>query len=175
MKAARAKFNFQAQSPKWVVLSFLMTFRSFSKKHVFRHLNRALISFHVASSESWTCRKGTSFTFTGRWTPTGLKESITGERVSSRQLTWRWDLSRRFSAVTCLIVLVSSPCPLQILPPTEKPTPIRSPTLQVLDYGEAVALYNFTGDLPVELSFRKVSDGMKKRSEKKRENQCLLH
>lgn len=62
-------------------------------------------------------------------------------------------------------VLVSSLRPLQILPPTEKPTPIRSPTLQVLDYGEAVALYNFTGDLPVELSFRKVSDAVKTRSE----------
>ncbi|XP_071338617.1 vinexin isoform X2 [Trachinotus anak] len=44
---------------------------------------------------------------------------------------------------------------VEILPPTEKPTPIKSPTLQVLDYGEAVALYNFNGDLPVELSFRK--------------------
>lgn len=52
---------------------------------------------------------------------------------------------------------MSSLCPSQILAPTEKPTPIKSPTLQVLDYGEAVALYNFTGDLPVELSFRKVS------------------
>lgn len=45
----------------------------------------------------------------------------------------------------------------QILSPTEKPTPIKSPTLQVLDYGEAVALFNFNADLPVELSFRKVS------------------
>ncbi|XP_028312846.1 vinexin isoform X2 [Gouania willdenowi] len=44
---------------------------------------------------------------------------------------------------------------VEILPPTEKPTPVRSPTLQVLDYGEAVALYNFNADLPVELSFRK--------------------
>ncbi|XP_040011176.1 vinexin isoform X2 [Xiphias gladius] len=44
---------------------------------------------------------------------------------------------------------------VEILPPTEKPTPIKSPTLQVLDYGEAVALYNFNADLPVELSFRK--------------------
>uniref|UniRef100_A0A3B4X6Z7 Sorbin and SH3 domain containing 3 n=1 Tax=Seriola lalandi dorsalis TaxID=1841481 RepID=A0A3B4X6Z7_SERLL len=44
---------------------------------------------------------------------------------------------------------------VEILAPTEKPTPIKSPTLQVLDYGEAVALYNFNGDLPVELSFRK--------------------
>ena len=46
---------------------------------------------------------------------------------------------------------------LQVLAPTEKPTPIKSPTLQVLEYGEAVALYNFNADLPVELSFRKVS------------------
>ncbi|XP_013867566.1 vinexin isoform X2 [Austrofundulus limnaeus] len=44
---------------------------------------------------------------------------------------------------------------VEILPPTEKPTPLRSPTLQVLEYGEAVALYNFNADLPVELSFRK--------------------
>ncbi|KAM9394057.1 vinexin isoform 2-T5 [Pholidichthys leucotaenia] len=44
---------------------------------------------------------------------------------------------------------------VEILPPTEKPTPIKSPTLQVLDYGEAVALYNFNADLPIELSFRK--------------------
>lgn len=50
--------------------------------------------------------------------------------------------------------------PSQILLPTEKPTPIKSPTLQVLDYGEAVALYNFNADLPVELSFRKVSINM---------------
>ncbi|XP_021172595.2 vinexin isoform X3 [Fundulus heteroclitus] len=44
---------------------------------------------------------------------------------------------------------------VEVLPPTEKPTPIKSPTLQVLEYGEAVALYNFNADLPVELSFRK--------------------
>ncbi|XP_037830805.1 vinexin isoform X3 [Kryptolebias marmoratus] len=44
---------------------------------------------------------------------------------------------------------------VEILPPTEKPTPLRSPTLQVLEYGQAVALYNFNADLPVELSFRK--------------------
>lgn len=61
------------------------------------------------------------------------------------------------SYVSRCCVQMSSLCPWQILPPTEKPTPIKSPTLQVLDYGEAVALYNFNGDLPVELSFRKVS------------------
>ncbi|TNN55610.1 Vinexin [Liparis tanakae] len=44
---------------------------------------------------------------------------------------------------------------VEILLPSEKPTPIKSPTLQVLDYGEAVALFNFNADLPVELSFRK--------------------
>ncbi|XP_034547649.1 vinexin isoform X3 [Notolabrus celidotus] len=44
---------------------------------------------------------------------------------------------------------------VEILAPTEKPTPIKSPTFQVLDYGEAVALFNFNADLPVELSFRK--------------------
>uniref|UniRef100_A0A4W5KMB9 Sorbin and SH3 domain containing 3 n=1 Tax=Hucho hucho TaxID=62062 RepID=A0A4W5KMB9_9TELE len=44
---------------------------------------------------------------------------------------------------------------VEIVPPTEKPTPIKSPTIQVLDYGEAVALFTFNADLPVELSFRK--------------------
>ncbi|KAJ8379973.1 hypothetical protein SKAU_G00007510 [Synaphobranchus kaupii] len=44
---------------------------------------------------------------------------------------------------------------VEIIPPTEKPTPIKSPTVQVLEYGDAVALFNFPADLPVELSFRK--------------------
>ncbi|XP_014748404.1 PREDICTED: vinexin [Sturnus vulgaris] len=44
---------------------------------------------------------------------------------------------------------------VEILPPTEVPKPIKAPTLQVLEYGEALALYNFRGDLHVELSFRK--------------------
>ncbi|XP_056628774.1 vinexin isoform X2 [Triplophysa dalaica] len=44
---------------------------------------------------------------------------------------------------------------VEIIPATEKPTPIKSPTYQVLEYGEAVALFNFNADLPVELSFRK--------------------
>ncbi|XP_062995001.1 vinexin isoform X2 [Elgaria multicarinata webbii] len=44
---------------------------------------------------------------------------------------------------------------VEVLPPTEIPKPIKSPAIQVLEYGEAVAQYNFKGDLPVELSFRK--------------------
>ncbi|XP_054629191.1 vinexin isoform X2 [Dunckerocampus dactyliophorus] len=44
---------------------------------------------------------------------------------------------------------------VEILPPSEKPTPVKTPSVQVLDYGEAVALYNFNADLPVELPFRK--------------------
>ncbi|XP_064587097.1 vinexin [Zonotrichia leucophrys gambelii] len=44
---------------------------------------------------------------------------------------------------------------VEILPPTEVPKPIKAPTLQVLEYGEALALYNFRGDVHVELSFRK--------------------
>ncbi|XP_041692175.2 vinexin isoform X3 [Coregonus clupeaformis] len=44
---------------------------------------------------------------------------------------------------------------VEIVPSTEKPTPIKSPTIQLLDYGEAVALFTFNADLPVELSFRK--------------------
>nr|XP_056716891.1 vinexin [Euleptes europaea] len=44
---------------------------------------------------------------------------------------------------------------VEVLPPTEIPKPIKSPTIQVLEYGEAVAQYNFKGGLQVELSFRK--------------------
>ena len=48
------------------------------------------------------------------------------------------------------------PCP-RILGPTEGPTPVKSPSVQVVEYGEAVALFNFNADLPVELPFRKVT------------------
>lgn len=113
------------------------------------------------SSGSSRCRKATLFTSTGRSMPTGMKESIMGELAFSPQLMWRWTSSFYLSAVLCCTVVtlfhISLFCPSQILPPTEKPTPIKSPTLQVLDYGEAVALFNFNADLPVELSFRKVS------------------
>ncbi|XP_027763072.1 vinexin isoform X1 [Empidonax traillii] len=44
---------------------------------------------------------------------------------------------------------------VEILPPTEVPKPIKAPTIQVLEHGEALALYNFRGELHVELSFRK--------------------
>ncbi|XP_072835262.2 vinexin [Pogona vitticeps] len=44
---------------------------------------------------------------------------------------------------------------VEILPPTEIPKPIKSPIIHILEYGDAVAQYNFKGDLPVELSFRK--------------------
>uniref|UniRef100_A0A8B9FSZ7 SH3 domain-containing protein n=1 Tax=Amazona collaria TaxID=241587 RepID=A0A8B9FSZ7_9PSIT len=44
---------------------------------------------------------------------------------------------------------------VEILPSTEVPKPIKAPTIHVLEYGEALALYNFRGELPVELSFRK--------------------
>lgn len=46
-----------------------------------------------------------------------------------------------------------------MLPADEIPKPLKSPTYQVLEYGEAVAQYNFKGDLEVELSFRKVRPG----------------
>lgn len=46
-----------------------------------------------------------------------------------------------------------------MLPADEVPKPIKPPTYQVLEYGEAVAQYTFKGDLEVELSFRKVRPG----------------
>ncbi|KAK1154249.1 vinexin-like isoform X1 [Acipenser oxyrinchus oxyrinchus] len=44
---------------------------------------------------------------------------------------------------------------VEIIPPSEKPTPIKTPAVQVLEHGEALALFTYQGDLPVELSFRK--------------------
>lgn len=45
----------------------------------------------------------------------------------------------------------------QLLPPAEKAQPKKLAPVQVLDYGEAVAKFNFNGDTQVEMSFRKVS------------------
>ncbi|XP_019487123.1 PREDICTED: vinexin isoform X4 [Hipposideros armiger] len=44
---------------------------------------------------------------------------------------------------------------VEMLPADEIPKPLKPPTYQVLEYGEAIAQYNFKGDLDVELSFRK--------------------
>ncbi|XP_040052031.2 vinexin isoform X2 [Gasterosteus aculeatus] len=96
MKAARAKFNFQAQSPKELTLQ-----------------KGDIVYIHRQVDANWF--EGEHHGRAGIF-PTSYVE---------------------------------------ILLPTEKPTPIKSPTLQVLDYGEAVALFNFNADLPVELSFRK--------------------
>uniref|UniRef100_A0A3Q4MYI0 Sorbin and SH3 domain-containing protein 1-like n=1 Tax=Neolamprologus brichardi TaxID=32507 RepID=A0A3Q4MYI0_NEOBR len=44
---------------------------------------------------------------------------------------------------------------VELLPPTEKAQPKKCAPVQVLEYGEAVARFNFTGDTVVEMSFRK--------------------
>ncbi|KAM3605901.1 uncharacterized protein V6R79_006760 [Siganus canaliculatus] len=44
---------------------------------------------------------------------------------------------------------------VELLPPTEKAQPKKSAPVQVLEYGEALARFNFTGDTVVEMSFRK--------------------
>ncbi|KAJ0067549.1 hypothetical protein NL108_008023, partial [Boleophthalmus pectinirostris] len=96
MKAARAKFNFQAQSPKELTLQ-----------------KGDIVYIHRQIDANWF-------------------EGEHHGRAGIFPTTY-----------------------VEVLAPTEKPTPIKSPTLQVLEYGEAVALYNFNADLPVELSFRK--------------------
>ncbi|XP_013361641.1 PREDICTED: sorbin and SH3 domain-containing protein 1 isoform X21 [Chinchilla lanigera] len=48
------------------------------------------------------------------------------------------------------------PCTyIELLPPAEKAQPKKLPPVQVLEYGEAVAKFNFNGDTQVEMSFRK--------------------
>uniref|UniRef100_A0A3B3CD16 Sorbin and SH3 domain containing 1 n=1 Tax=Oryzias melastigma TaxID=30732 RepID=A0A3B3CD16_ORYME len=44
---------------------------------------------------------------------------------------------------------------VELLPPTEKAQPKKSAPVQVLEYGEAIARFNFAGDTVVEMSFRK--------------------
>ncbi|XP_055018570.1 LOW QUALITY PROTEIN: sorbin and SH3 domain-containing protein 1 [Boleophthalmus pectinirostris] len=44
---------------------------------------------------------------------------------------------------------------VELLPPTEKAQPKKSVPVQVLEYGEAIARFNFNGDTVVEMSFRK--------------------
>ncbi|XP_076025458.1 sorbin and SH3 domain-containing protein 1 [Genypterus blacodes] len=44
---------------------------------------------------------------------------------------------------------------VELLPPTEKAQPKKSVPVQVLEYGEAMARFNFNGDTLVEMSFRK--------------------
>ncbi|XP_065103670.2 vinexin isoform X4 [Paramisgurnus dabryanus] len=96
MKAARAKFNFQAQSPKELTIQ-----------------KGDVVYIHRQVDANWY-------------------EGEHHGRVGIFPTTY-----------------------VEIIPSTEKPTPIKSPTVQVLEYGEAVALFNFNADLPVELSFKK--------------------
>ncbi|XP_053927063.1 sorbin and SH3 domain-containing protein 1 isoform X36 [Cuculus canorus] len=44
---------------------------------------------------------------------------------------------------------------IELLTPAEKPQPKKPLPLQVLEYGDAVAKFNFNGDTQVEMSFRK--------------------
>nr|XP_008525192.1 PREDICTED: sorbin and SH3 domain-containing protein 1 isoform X30 [Equus przewalskii] len=44
---------------------------------------------------------------------------------------------------------------IELLPPAEKAQPKKLTPVQVLEYGEAVAKFNFNGDTQVEMSFRK--------------------
>ncbi|XP_077207150.1 sorbin and SH3 domain-containing protein 1 isoform X7 [Paroedura picta] len=44
---------------------------------------------------------------------------------------------------------------IELLPPTEKCQPKKTPPVQVLEYGDAVAKFNFNGDTQVEMSFKK--------------------
>ncbi|XP_043844477.1 sorbin and SH3 domain-containing protein 1 isoform X16 [Dromiciops gliroides] len=44
---------------------------------------------------------------------------------------------------------------IELLPPAEKAQPKKTAPIQVLEYGDAVAKFNFNGDTQVEMSFRK--------------------
>lgn len=128
--------------------------------HFYNHTQLMLLFLHLSSIGSWPYKKVMQCTYTGRWTPTGMKESIMGEQGSFPPAMWRC-VHLYANETLCIIFFSFKHVPMfsfQIIPPTEKPTPIKSPTIQVLEYGEAVALFNFNADLPVELSFRKVPE-----------------
>uniref|UniRef100_A0A4W3I2H8 SH3 domain-containing protein n=1 Tax=Callorhinchus milii TaxID=7868 RepID=A0A4W3I2H8_CALMI len=96
MKAARAKFDFQAQSPKELALQ-----------------KGDVVYIHRVVDQNW----------------------LEGEHHGRHGI---------FPVAY-----------VEIIPDTERPTPIKPPPIQVLEYGEAVATFNFKADLPVELAFRK--------------------
>ncbi|NXS52486.1 VINEX protein, partial [Brachypteracias leptosomus] len=122
MKAARLKFNFQAESPKELTLQ-----------------KGDIVYIHKEVDKNWL--EGEHHGRVGIFPSNYVEVSLGGDEGGSGLGEPRAD---------------PQPCPLaQILPPTEVPKPIKGPTIQVLEYGEALALYNFRGELPVELSFRK--------------------
>ncbi|KAJ0019452.1 hypothetical protein NQD34_007021 [Periophthalmus magnuspinnatus] len=121
MKAARAKFSFQAQSPKELTLQ-----------------KGDIVYIHRQIDANWF--EGEHHGRAGIF-PTTYVEVKVPKGLHYYLFEWHRVIQTVFAP--------------QVLAPTEKPTPIKSPTLQVLEYGEAVALYNFNADLPVELSFRK--------------------
>lgn len=111
------------------------------------------------------------FTFISRSTRTGTKASTTAGWASSRAPTSRYrspsswgnaghaqgprinrELSSHVPTSSLLPRFLS-----QLLPPAEKAQPKKLPPVQILEYGEAIAKFNFNGDTQVEMSFRKVS------------------
>lgn len=62
----------------------------------------------------------------------------------------------------------------QLLPPTEKAQPKKQAPVQVLEYGEAMARFTFTGDTAVEMSFRKVSGQLKNHTQYLKNKICPL-
>ncbi|XP_051897208.1 vinexin-like isoform X2 [Pristis pectinata] len=96
MKAARAKFDFQAQSPKELTLQ-----------------KGDVVYIHKVLDQNWM--KGEHHGRLGIF-PTSYVE---------------------------------------IIPANERPTPIKSPPMHLVEYGEAQATFNFKGDSNMELSFRK--------------------
>ncbi|NXI06083.1 VINEX protein, partial [Pachycephala philippinensis] len=122
MKAARLKFNFQAESPKELTLQ-----------------KGDIVYIHKEVDRNWL--EGEHHGRVGIF-PSNYVEVSPGH-------------TRGHSGAGGSRRCPSPACPTQILPPTEVPKPIKAPALQVLEYGEALALYNFRGDLHVELSFRK--------------------
>ncbi|KAF1673879.1 VINEX protein, partial [Pygoscelis papua] len=122
MKAARLKFDFQAESPKELTLQ-----------------KGDIVYIHKEVDRNWL--EGEHHGRVGIF-PSNYVEVSPGDGEGAARLGE--------PGADC------HPCPpRQILPPTEVPKPIKAPTIQVLEYGEALALYNFRGELPVELSFRK--------------------
>ncbi|XP_020929794.1 sorbin and SH3 domain-containing protein 1 isoform X8 [Sus scrofa] len=60
-----------------------------------------------------------------------------------------------FPAFFSLLFFFTSFLLSQLLPPAEKAQPKKLTPVQVLEYGEAIAKFNFNGDTQVEMSFRK--------------------
>lgn len=72
---------------------------------------------------------------------------------------WKYESYTNMAKILKFLFCILGPIFLllsQMLPHTEKVQPPKASPVQVLEYGDAIAKFNFNGDTAVEMSFKKV-------------------